>query len=116
MSDDPRVTEIKDRLRRPDSVEDVRRTLTVLDELKALPESVKVAEEGFRQAFACLRDLTAAEPDRAAEILFHDLPPRCLVPDVVGEKWYGSPPSHTFGEWLDELPEEHRQRVRATAL
>jgi hypothetical protein len=116
MSDDPRLADVRPRLLRPASVEDVRETLAVLDEISASPESAKDAEEGLRRAFECIRELTAADPDTAVEVLVHDLLPRCLAPDAGDDHGYGFRHCYTFGEWLGDLPEEHRHRVRSVAL
>jgi hypothetical protein len=116
MADDPRMAEIRQRLLRPASVEDVRGLLHALDDAAASPASTKSAEEGLRLAFEGLRQLTAAEPDRAVEILIHDLLGRCLVPDLENDTYFGPRLCHIFGEWVGDLPEEHRHRVRQEAL
>ena len=116
MSDDLRMADVRKRLLQPTSVKDVRDTLSILDEIYAPPKSAMPAHEELVRAFQCLRQFTAAEHDQAVEILIDDLLPRCLTRDAVDDKWYGYRLSHTFGEWLDELPEEHRARVRDYAL
>src|SRR5579862_2994786 len=99
MSDDPRIAEVQRRLFQPVSVEDVRGTLPVLDELSVSSDLERASEEGLRRAFACLRELTASEPDMAIEILINDLLPRCLVQDKADDRGYGYRHCHTFGEW-----------------
>jgi hypothetical protein len=116
MNDDPRMADIRRRILRPESVEDVRRTLPDLDVLSREPNSERWAAEEFQRAFERLRVLTAAEPDQAFEILTGDLLPRCLRSDSRDDNGNGYILCHTFGEWLADLPEEHRLRVRATVL
>ena len=116
MSEDPRLEEVRQRLLRPESAEDVRNTLPLLDEISASPESAKGTEELLRWAFQCLRELTDAEPDQAAELLIRELLPRCLVPGAADDNAYGHRHCYTFGEWLADLPEAHHHRVRSAAL
>lgn len=116
MSVDPRLTEVNRRLVQPISIDDVLATFPILDELLASPNSVADALDEFRQACAALRHLTVGEPDRAEAILVVDLLPRCLVADRTSDDDYGWFPGYSFGEWVQELPEEHRHRIRLTSL
>lgn len=116
MNNDSRLEEVRQRLLRPASVEDVRGTLPVLDVMLTSPELAKQATELIRQAFVCLRQLTTSEPIQSIEILINELLSRCLVPDRGDENKYGLRLSHIFGEWLNDLPEDHRRRARSVAL
>lgn len=118
MSEHPQLADVQKRLACPTSVEDVRAVLAVLDDLKSHTSSEVAGEveDSFRLAFERLRELTSDDPERAAAILTGDLLPRCLVPDRDQDDGFGYRPHYTFGEWLDELPEEQRHLVRTEAF
>ncbi|HYH63332.1 MAG TPA: hypothetical protein VD866_01400, partial [Urbifossiella sp.] len=113
---DPRMAEVREVLRRPTGVEELRGALALLDAVPPSPDLVREVADECRQVFQRLRQQTAEQPDVAVEVLTRDLLPRCLTPDEESDDSYGYRPSHTFGEWLDDLPEEYRGRVRRATL
>jgi hypothetical protein len=104
MSADPRLAEIERLLRSPNSVDNVRGVLPLLDELAVDEMMAEAVADGYRDAVHTLRELTESDPKDALKLLLDDLLPRCFVADRLGEDDYGWFLSYGFGEWVNDLP------------
>jgi hypothetical protein len=113
MTTDPQLNELGKLLLRPESVAAVRDVLVRIDQLSIKPDLRHQAGLLSARAFSCLRELAAGDPDLATAVLLHDLLPRCLAPT---QSFHGEGFSRLFGQWLDDLPPEHRKQVRRTAM
>jgi len=116
MSTDPRLTELGQRLLRPESIASVRAVLTQLDELSKESGLGMEVVALVHRAVGWLQELSAADPESAVSVLIDDLLPRSLLADGETDRKQLPRYEYLFGEWLAALSEDHRHTVRQAAL
>jgi hypothetical protein len=112
MTPNPQIGDLDDRLQAALSPAEIRAVLaTVLDRIGQEPDS-KTWKALLDRVVQAIHDVTAADPEAAAQAILSDLVPLCLG-DALRDPHDRSKYRRFCVEWVGELPDQTRTAVRA---